>query len=72
MLYEYCRTQIAKNAEIKMQEKQMYKVEGQLVREKQLAEKQNLERIKLEKLKQLQDIGIPVKYRGDLTKKKIT
>lgn len=65
------RLQIAKNAEYKVQAKKLYEVEGQLIREQELAAKRKIERIKGEKLKELQTLGIPGKYRVDLAKKKI-
>ena len=47
-------------------------MEGHLVREKLDEGRTKMEKIKDEKLKELGSIGIPNKYKAELTRKKIT
>ncbi len=54
-----------------MQERKEYETEGHIVREKQEEERRKLEKIKAEKLKELESIGIPQKYKAELTRKKV-
>ena len=64
--------QIAKNEEQVLQEKKDYELEGKILRANQAAEKEKLERIKMNKLKELDRLAIPEKYKSELCMKKIT
>ncbi len=63
--------QIAKNAEVKRQDRKEYETEGHLVREMQEAERLKLEKVKSEKMKELEHLSIPEKYKAELARKKI-
>lgn len=63
--------QIAKNSESKKQERKEYETEGHLVREMQENERLKLEKVKAAKLKELETLNIPEKYKAELTRKKI-
>ena len=64
--------QIAKNEEQTMQAKKDFELEGKILRANQAAEKEKLERIKRDKLKELDKLAIPEKYKAELFIKKIT
>ena len=64
--------QIAKNEEQVLQDKKDYELEGKILRANQAAEKEKLERIKRNKLKELDRLAIPKKYKSELCMKKIT
>ena len=62
---------MAKNEEKKMQEKREAEREGELLKAEQEAQRRKIELIKKEKLRELEQLGIPDKYRSDLAHKKI-
>ena len=65
------RLQMAKNEEKKMQEKREAEREGELLKAEQEAQRRKIELIKKEKLRELEQLGIPDKYKTDLAHKKI-
>jgi len=68
---EELQAQIASNEELKKKERQMYLEEGRRIREAAEMEKARLAAIKARKLKDLEDAGVPAKYRAELEKYKL-
>ena len=66
------RSQITQNEEVKKQERLDYLEEGRKIRKQLDDEKERLLRIKEKKLNDLAHLGIPDKYKTELSKKKIT
>ena len=68
---EELQSQIAFNAERRARERREYEEEGDRLRAALAQERAKLEAIKQRKLDELEDGGIPAKYRAELAKKKI-
>ena len=68
---EELRAQMAFNAERRARERREYEEEGDRLRAALAQERAKLEAIKQRKLDELEDGGIPAKYRAELAKKKI-
>ncbi|QDZ25307.1 cilia- and flagella-associated protein 45 [Chloropicon primus] len=63
--------QIQANEEFRGKERKEYLEEGKKLRQQHLEEKMKLEHIKSRKLKELEELGVPDKYRAELERKRV-
>ena len=63
--------QIQANEEYRDKERSEYLEEGKKLRMQHLEEKMKLEQIKERKLKELEELGVPDKYRAELERKRV-
>ena len=65
------QAQIQANEEYRRKERKEYLEEGKKLRQQHLEEKMKLEHIKSRKLKELEELGVPDKYRAELERKRV-
>lgn len=63
--------QIQANDEYRSKERSEYLEEGKKLRQQHLEEKMKLEHIKTRKLRELEELGVPDKYRAELERKRV-